>query len=331
MKMLILICIISRSINLPAQILNLQPVGANIDAEHQEILRFLEQLSSAPVRASHEMERDYAAGEFSLRARMNLICASGRTKLTKKDFDRAARRIYASNRVLGCMGLLAAIAAEMVGSAQQGAQAALLSQYAGLLSGNSDPGLRQASVVMGQESQAVANGDSVGATTLAQTFADIPGQAIPEGYQPGSEDLSLSANIQTIESNAWANALETLGKTAMAGLLGTIQGGLYGAVVGMAAALVESSIQGNFSPQPSSLAGAEGALGAFQSSLASQGQTLGGIATDFPGLQQVQAVSGSLMKNSSVLAAPAGAGDQVLQPGGGAAAGGALIGAKQVQ
>lgn len=333
MKMLIFICIVSRTIPLLSQELDLQSAGANIDAEHQEILRFLDQLASAPAEVPSGPERGYrTCDDLTLRGRKFQVSDYGQGTLTKNDLERAGGRPYASNQILGCMGLLAAIAAEMVGTAQQGAQAALLSHYAGQLSGNSDPGLQQAAVVMGQESQAVATGDSADATTLAQSFANIPGNVIPAAYQPSAEDSSLTATLQAVESNAWAAALMTLGKAAMAGLLATMQGGVYGAVVGFAASLVESSIQGNLNGQTSSAAGIGAAMGAIEGNLGSTGgQTPNGIGTGLSGLEQIQAASGSVVKNSTILAAPTGAGDQVVQPGNGSADRGAFVGSQLIQ
>lgn len=333
MRVLIFICIVLAPIPSLSHVLELQPVGTNIDSERQEISRFLDQLASAPTEAPPVPERaNSASDDLSMRAGSSHIGAHGLMALSKSDLEGAGRRSYASNQVLGCMGVLAALAAAMVGTTQQNAQAALLSHYSGLLAGNSDPGLQQASAVMGQESQAVAAGSSADATTLAQSFANIPEHVIPDAYQPSADDLGLASTLQTVETDAFASALAILGRAAMAGLLATMQGGVYGAVVGIAASLVESSIQENFNAQASSVPGIGGALVTIESSLGSSGgQTQFATGPGLLGIAQTAVPSAGAIKNSAVLTAPSGAADHLVQPGNGAADGGALVGSQQIQ
>src|SRR3984957_4195476 len=222
--------------------------ASNLSDQRTAVSRFLDDLAG---------QRSAADG-ISLRERMARMAAHPPPIICKKDFQRAGQRPYDANQVLGSMGLIAAIAAATVGSSQQGVQAALLQRFAGMLSGNSDPRLQQAAAIMSQESQAVAAGDSTGATALAQAFGGIPAEAIPAGYQPSAEDMALGASLKAVDSYDWASTFMALGQAVMAGLLGALQGGVYGAIVGVAVSLVTSAIQGDFTAQNTTLEGQGG-------------------------------------------------------------------------
>jgi hypothetical protein len=294
--------------------------ASNLSDQRAAVSRFLDDLAG---------ERPAGDG-ISLRERMARMAAHPPPSMCKEDFERAGKRPYAANQVLGSMGLIAAIAAATVGSAQQGVQADLLKQYAGMLSGNSDPRLQQASAIMSQESQAVSAGDSTGATALAQAFAGIATEAVPAGYQPSAADMALGASLKAVDSYDWASTFMALGQAVMAGLLGALQGGIYGAIVGVAVSLVTSAIQGDFTAQNSTLEGqGTNANSTGESAGVSGAQALAGIIGANTGGSGQGASSGSAGLNGSVLTVASGASGQVLQPGKGSAAGGTLVGSEQ--
>jgi len=301
---------------------DLDTQASNLSDQRAAVSRFLDDLAG---------QRSSGDG-ISLRERMARMAAHPPPPMRKEDFEWAGKRPYAANQVLGSMGLISAIAAATVGSAQQGVQAALLQRFAGMLSGNSDPELQQAAAIMNQESQAVAAGDSAGATALAQAFAGIPAEAVPAGYQPSVADTALGASLNAVDSYDWASTFMALGQAVMAGLLGALEGGVYGAIVGVAVSLVTSAIQGDFTAQNSTLEGQGANANATGGNAGVSGaQTVAGIvgAASGGGLGQSPAF-GSAGRNGSVLTVSSGASGQVLQPGKGSAAGGTLVGSEQI-
>lgn len=291
----------------------------------------------ADQRAAAERFLDGLAGEgpagarVPLRERMARLSALKPPLLTREDFKRAGARPYASNQILGSMGLLAALAAASVGSSQQAAQAALLQQYAGLLAGNENSGLLQAGAILGQESQDVAAGDASGAASLAQAFAGIAPAEVPPSYVPSPQDDALSDSLQLVDTYDWAATFMALGQAVMAGLMGAIEGGVYGAVVGVAVSLVASAIQGDFTQQNSTLAGGNGASSNGASAGSAEAQTLAGIVGASSGAGSLKSTAaGSSGGLGAPLAVPSGAAGQQVMPGKGSAAGGALVGAVQI-
>lgn len=250
-------------------------------------------------------------------------------KISRVDLTKAAQSPYQTNLVVGSMGFLATIGAATIGSAVQNAQAALLTRYAALLDGNSNASLRQASVLLSAESQAIAVGDAGAAATLAQSITDIAPAAVPPGYQPNASDLSLSAKLETIDSYDWASAFLALGQAVMAGALGAMEGGVYGAVVGAAVSLAASAMQGEFTAQNSHVSQTGPDNSDTNSGLTGgPAQTVGSSAFDQAGLDS--ASPNPTAKIGAPLVLPQGASQMVLQPGKGSAAGGALVGAQQI-
>lgn len=306
---------------LPAEAPSLDSQSANLADQRAAAERFLDALAGEGP----------AGARLPLRERMARLAALRPPTLTREDFRQAGARPYASNQILGSMGLLAALAAASVGSSQQAAQAALLQQYAGLLAGSGNAGLLQAGAILGQESQAVAAGDAGGATSLAQAFAGISPAAVPPGYLPSPQDAALSSSLQEVDTYDWAATFMALGQAVMAGLMGAVEGGVYGAVVGVAVSLVASAIQGDFTQQNSALAGGNGSSSGGAAAGQVVAQTLAGIAGAASGAGSPKSqAAGSAGGVGAALVVPTGAAGQQVMPGKGAAAGGALVGAVQI-
>ena len=268
----------------------------NVAAQQTAVSKFLETLAASNGDLDGE----------ALRTRMGRLALIQPPMPTKTDLEAAGHSPHAANHILGTMGLVAALAAATVGTALQGAQAALLSEFSGLLAGNGNPKIEQEAALLAQESNAVDNGDGPGAAAIARQFSGISGDLPAPNYIPAATDAAVEATMSQVGAWDWANVFMALGKSLMAGLLGSLQGGAFGGLAAMASSLIAAAVNGSFTSDNLVAVPAQAAQSR------SSGQN-----------------AGSQQGPNAVLSVPSGASGIQMLPGQGSAAGGALVGARQ--
>ena len=172
----------------PGRAMALHSPDENVASEHQEVLRFLDQLAGSP--ASIDVVR-------SAKTISPPDAASGSD--TRNDVALMTRDAGTVNATMAAMTILAKFASASVGSNSQESMAEQLRAYGGQLSGSGNSGLREQGNLMQQEAAAVALGDRDTAQATAILIQNLPRPDNPSGKSSPSDQLWTTLLQQMIQ------------------------------------------------------------------------------------------------------------------------------------
>jgi hypothetical protein len=318
MKTLILLVIISMIAPLRVYAMALQSAGANIDAEHEEIMHFLEDLASV---AGH-VEPGTCAISGQPEAHPQALSACG-PRGGALDLRAAPQDPYGTNATLKIMTAFAGIAAQSIGSPSQAAMAQNLQTYGGQLAASANPSLSAQGGLMQEEASAVNLGDGDSAQSLATAMQGLP-QESTAGLTPSPADQAWTSSLQQFGQQEAQSAAASFSQLALQALGSWLQSENGGSSSGSGTASLLTPLLSSLTGGGRSNSGGLNAGGG--------GSGFGGIGA-FPGQSGAGAFghSGGSTQNSTgglgaPLAAPAGAANVPLNPGDGSASGGAFPG-----
>jgi len=307
--------------------MSLQPVGANIDAERQEVIHFLDDLGSTPGQAQGQV-RGFAAFSdsesgndsapiLSTMPALPVPVLNGVRGRHALDFREASQSPCSVDATLQVMTALAGIAGESVGSPSQASMAQNLQTYGGQLAASPNSSLSAQGGLMQEEAAAVNLGDEESAQSLASAMQNLP-QEDTTGLTPSPSDEAWTADLQQVGQQAAQSAETSFSQAALQALGSWLQSESGGSSA-------TSSNTSLLSPILSSLmGGGRNAPGASYT---------GGMGGAFSGQSLGAGGSGRLASGGGgqnggglgvPLAAPSGGANVPLNPGDGSASGGAL-------
>jgi hypothetical protein len=325
--MTIILCIFLYLVPLRCDAMSLQPAGANIDAERQEVVRFLDDLASTPTQTQGQAG-DYAAfngtesgndsGPMpSTMPTLPVAVLHGVRGRHTLDFRDASQSPCSVNETLQVMTAVAGIAGESIGSPSQASMAQGLQSYGGQLAASPNSSLSAQGGLMQEEAAAVNLGDGESAQSLAAAMQNLP-QEDSAGLTPSPSDEAWSADLQQIGQQAAQTAESSFSQAALQALGSWLQSEGGGSSSGSGSTsfltpILASVIGGGRNVSGASNMGSTG--GAFS------GQSLGAGGTGR------QAAVGGGQNGGGLgmpLAAPSGGANVPVNPGDGSASGGAL-------
>src|ERR1700722_8280197 len=207
--------------------MSLQPVGANIDSERQEVMHFLDDLASTPGQIQGEFDGSGAidasesGNDFvslpSTAPAPSIAFLRGSRGRHALDFRAASQSPCSIDATLQVMTALAGIAGESVGSPAQAAMAQNLQRYGGQLAASPNPSLSAQGGLMQEEAAAVNLGDGESGQSWASAMQTMPQENI-DGLSPSPSDEAWNAELQQIGQQVAQSAESTFSQAAIQAL-----------------------------------------------------------------------------------------------------------------
>lgn len=300
---------------------NMQPQDANIAAEHENILRFLEDLGSSPGDTSVSLNTG-PHGNLPSVDGWEAIVPSQTDRPTKclsdgsLNFSAAPQSPFSIDATMQMMTAIAGTASRCIGTVSQPTMAQTLQSYGVSLASSPNPTLSTQGGLMQEEAAAVNLGDESSAQSFVAAMQSLPPESTGEA-SPSPEDQAWEAELRLAGQEVAQSAASGLSQAALQALAGWLQSDVAGSsgTANETAALLE--------PMLESLAQRSGGSTVVQPYVAGQGggqnapqggQPLTGLAN--------RSLGGGSVQNP--LIAPSGGSDEPLKPGSGTSPGGAL-------
>jgi hypothetical protein len=180
-----------------------QSPAENIDSERAELSRFFDQLAKEPgnpKRTPSQLQPEISSSDMHVFENVNL---------NGSKFD-----AFQVNSTLEGISVLAALAAQSIGSPSQTYMASQLQATGSKLETSGNPGLQQEGQYLTQESMAVTMGDQSTAESLASTVGSQP-KMDTTGLTPNASDTAYAQSVQQFGLQLAKVALATFSQSAV--------------------------------------------------------------------------------------------------------------------